>query len=265
MTDRKIFFKSGTIMLLLSLMISPAAALDDPLYCVARKLGHYFYCEKPQPEKPVKEKSLSVAPQVSAHERIGEIRARLEEMRAEAVLEPTTTNVSAYIRFQRIQLDRASRFADVWQRTLWQQPDLDYTLLRPVSNLGKKVWSDARGAEQEDLLAHLGERYGIFYIYSGSCGACRAFSPLMRAFADRYNLPVKAVSTDGAPNDYFPDATQDTGQAVALGLDHQPVPAVILFDAEQGSAIPVGFGLMTEEDLKKRIYLLIMKGAGDDF
>lgn len=251
--------------ILFIIMESPASAQSDPFYCVTRKLGHYFYCEKPKPGKPVKEKSLSVVPQASARERIGEIRAQLEEMRAVAVLEPTTTNVSAYIRFQRKQLDRASRFADVWQRTLWQQPELDYTLTRPVSNLAKKVWSDTRSAEQEDLLAHLGERYGIFYIYSGSCGACRAFSPLMRAFADRYNLPVKAVSTDGSLNDYFPDATQDIGQAAALGFDRQPVPAVILFDAVNHAVIPVGFGLMTEQELKERIYLLILKGAGDDY
>jgi len=266
MADRRIVFIGGIILLLIAVISSPAMAQEDPLYCVARKLGHYFYCE--QPKAAIKEKKSpdkKIPSQVSAQDRIAKIRAQLQEMRAAAVLEPTTTNISAYIRFQREQLDRASRFADIWQRTLWQQPDLDYTLLRPVSNLGKKVWSDARGAEQEDLLAHLAERYGIFYIYSGTCGACRAFSPLMRAFADRYNLPVKAVSIDGAPNDYFPDAIRDTGQVTALGLDHQPVPAVILFDAEQGRVIPVGFGLMTEEDLKKRIYLLIMKGAGDDY
>ena len=246
-------------------MCDGAIAQEDPFYCVERKLGHYFYCGSPKPENPVKKEEPSNTPQVTASERIRDIRAQLEEMRAVAIMEPTTGNVSAYIRFQRIQLDRASRFADVWQRALWQQPDLDYTLIRPVSNLAKKVWSDARGAEQENLLAHLGERYGIFYIYSGSCGACRAFSPLMRAFADRYNLPVKAVSTDGSPNDYFPDAMQDTGQAAALGLSGQPVPAVILFDSVSRLVIPVGFGLMTEEELKERIYLLILKGSGDDY
>ena len=270
MTNRQIlgdfiveFF--AIFVLILVCMSDRAIAQEDPFYCAERKLGHYFYCGSPKPEKPVKKKEPSNTPQATASERISEIRAQLEEIRASAILEPTTENVSAYIRFQRIQLDRASRFADVWQRALWQQPDLDYTLIRPVSNLAKKVWSDARGAEQEDLLAHLGERYGIFYIYSGSCGACRAFSPLMRAFADRYDLPVKAVSTDGSPNDYFPDATQDTGQATALGFDRQPVPAVILFDAVNRVVIPVGFGLMTEEELKERIYLLILKGAGDDY
>jgi len=242
-----------------------AMAQEDPFYCLERKLGHYFYCGSPKPENPVKEEALASIPQATASERISDIRAQLGELRATAILNPTTDNVSAYIRFQRIQLDRASRFADVWQRALWQQPDLDYTLIRPVSNLAKKVWSDARGAEQEDLLAHLGERYGIFYIYSGSCGACRAFSPLMRAFADRYDLPVKAVSTDGAPNDYFPNASIDGGQVTALGLSGQPVPAVILFDSLSRDVIPVGFGLMTEEDLKERIYLLILKGAGNDY
>lgn len=253
------------IVLILLSLYDKVMAQDDPLYCLERKLGHYFYCEPPKPKKPVKKEEPSNASQATATERISKIRARLEEIRAAAVLEPTTENVSAYIRFQRIQLDRASHFTDVWQRVLWQQPDLDYTLKRPVSNLAKKVWSDARGVEQENLLAHLGARYGIFYIYSGSCGACRAFSPLMRAFADRYDLPVKAVSTDGAPNDYFPDALADGGQVTALGLSGQPVPAVILFDSVSRDVIPVGFGLMTEEDMKERIYLLILKGAGNDY
>jgi len=251
--------------LTLIFMCDGAIAQEDPFYCLERRLGHYFYCGSSKPEKPVKEEEPSSIPQATASERISEIRAQLEEMRAAAVLEPTTENVSAYIRFQREQLDRASLFADVWQRALWQQPDLDYTLKRPVSSLAKKVWSDARGAEQEDLLAHLGERYGLFYIYSRSCGACRAFSPLMRAFADRYGLIVKAVSTDGSSNDYFPDALADGGQVTALGLSGQPVPAVILFDSLSRDVIPVGFGLMTEEELKERIYLLILKGVGDDY
>jgi hypothetical protein len=33
-------------------------------------------------------------------------------------LEPTPENISHYIAFQREQLDRASSFADMWQRTI---------------------------------------------------------------------------------------------------------------------------------------------------
>jgi conjugal transfer pilus assembly protein TraF len=54
-------------------------------------------------------------------------------LKAKAILEPSEQNVTAYIMFQRKQLDRASMFSDVWQHSVWQNPDLDYTLQRPVS------------------------------------------------------------------------------------------------------------------------------------
>src|SRR3546814_3599648 len=68
---------------------------------------------------------------------------------AQAILYPTPANVTAYIRFQREQLDRASLFSDVWQRALWQDPALDYTLERPVGALAKRQWQDARAAERD--------------------------------------------------------------------------------------------------------------------
>ncbi len=185
-------------LLLFSLCVK-ADIPNDPFYCGERKLGFFFYCTKAG--NTVKEEK-QVAPPSTASERIRDIGAQLEDMRATAILDPTTENIAAYIRFQREQLDRASLFADMWQRTLWQQPELDYTLVRPVGHLSKKVWSDERVREQEALFASLGERYGIFYVYAGSCAACQAFSPLLRGFADRYGLTVKAVSVDGAPNEY---------------------------------------------------------------
>lgn len=277
MRTRNIRVAPGISLVALSLALAAAfqkpghaaEAQDDSFYCLERKLGYYFYCELPKPpekpEAPATEKDARAGSGLSATQEIAAIRSQLEELKAAAVLDPTEANVTAYIRFQRRQLDRASVFADVWQRALWHEPDLDYTLLRPVSHLAKKVWADERRIDEDDLLASLGERYGVFYIYSSACAACRVFSPLMRAFADRHGIAVKAVSIDGGSNDYFPDAVPDQGQVAAMGLAGRPVPAVILFDAAAGRAMPVGFGLLSEDELKSRIYLMIAKGPGDDF
>ncbi len=110
-------------------------ANSDAFYCQNRKLGYWFYCEKPKAAP----KAEPQAPPPNAVGRLDAITAELRELKARAILEPTNENVTAYIRFQREQLDRASLFSDVWQRAIWQDPDLDYTLQRPVSTLGQEA------------------------------------------------------------------------------------------------------------------------------
>ena len=121
-------------------VVQPAFAADareqqgDDFYCGERKLGQWFYCERPKakPSAP----QASAQPQQSSTARLKEITKQLDELKARAILEPTEANVIAYVRYQREQLDRASTFSDTWQRALWQNPDIDYTLQRPVSTVG---------------------------------------------------------------------------------------------------------------------------------
>ena len=76
---------------------------EDALYCKERKLGTWFYCEKPK-EEPRK----AATAQPPARERLAAIGTQLEELKARAILEPSPENVTAYVRFQREQLDRSS-------------------------------------------------------------------------------------------------------------------------------------------------------------
>ncbi|OYW85099.1 MAG: conjugal transfer protein TraF, partial [Sphingobium sp. 32-64-5] len=141
----------------------------DDFYCGERKLGQWFYCAKP---KPKAHDAQLAPPQQSAVDRMSAITRQLDELKARAILDPTEENVIAYVRFQREQLDRASTFSDTWQRALWQNPGLDYTLQRPVSTIGKRAWLDNRKADRDAVLTNLGQRYGLFYFFAQSCGAC---------------------------------------------------------------------------------------------
>ena len=123
------------------------------------------------------------------------MRKALEEARAEAILDPTPENVTAYLRLQQETLQRAATFSDAFRRTVWATPELDYTLKRPVGALAKQVWSDERREERRDAaLARLGERYGLIYLGHAGCAGCKVFGPLLRAFAQRHGLDVLAVS-----------------------------------------------------------------------
>ena len=235
---------------------------QDPFYCGERKLGTWFYCERPKvPDKT----KASAAATVPYRKQLDQIGAQLEELKAKAILEPTPDNVIAYVRYQREQLDRASTFTDVWERAIWQHSDLDYTLQRPVDTLGKTAWLAQRKTDQEAVMASLSERYGLFLFYSASCGACDVFAPIVRSLADKYNISVLAVSMDGGPNANFPRFVVNHGQYQKMGLSGGQVPALVLFDTYLKKPIPIGYGVMAEDEVMSRIFTLTSVKPGSDF
>lgn len=235
---------------------------EDSFYCQERRLGYWFYCAKP---KPPEQPEPPAPPAASATSQLDAVTAELRELKARAILEPTPVNVAAYIRFQRAQLDRASLFSDVWQRAIWQDPELDYTLQRPVSTLGKRQWQDARNTERSTAMAQLSARYGLFYFFAQSCGACEVMSPIVQGVASTWHIAVRAISTDGGPSRHFPNYAVETNQRTRMGLEPKITPAVVLWDALKGQAIPIGYGVMSADELQDRIYLLTAKEAGRDY
>lgn len=231
------------------------------LYC-RRNLGTWFYCDKPKLDP---KKAKPAAPALSADEQLKQITRQLDELKAKAVLEPSPENVMAYIRFQREQLDRATMFADVWQRALWQNPELDYTLQRPVSTLGKRAWVDARAADKAAIMRQLSRRYGVFYFYAQSCAVCEIQAPILKSLADSNGLQVVAVSMDGGPNRVFPNYQVDTGQRARMGLTGRETPALVLFDTVERRPIPIGTGLMAADEIVDRIFALTNVKPGSDY
>ena len=230
-------------------------------------LGWHFYCDR---QEEVDEAPPPPAPPVngasrSATERILEMRKALEETRASAILDPTPAKVAAYLRLQQETLQRAAAFSDAFRRTVWATPELDYTLKRPVGALAKRLWSDERRAAVAGALAKLGERYGLIYLGHPGCAGCKVFGPLLRAFAQRHGLDVLAVSLTGGPLEGWPEAVPDNGRAQRLGLAGTPVPAVVLFDTKTKRVLPVGFGVMAEDQLAMRIFTLTDLEPGHDY
>ena len=233
----------------------------DAFYCKERKLGTWFYCDTPKPEEP---KAAPVA-SIPAATRLAAIGKELEELKAKAILEPTPANVTAYALYQREQLDRASTFADVWGRSVWQNPDLDYTLQRPINTLGKRAWIDQRASDVNGVMQGLSQRYGLFYFYSASCGACEVFSPVVKSLSDQYAMSVLPVSMDGGPNSAFPNYVTNTGQYERMGLSGGQVPALVLFDSVTKQPIPIGYGVMSADEVMQRIFVLTKVEPGSDY
>lgn len=236
---------------------------NDDFYCGERRLGQWFYCGKPQQRR--EGASEAPPPERSAVQRLAAVTRELDELKARAILDPSEANVIAYVRFQREQLDRASTFSDTWQRALWQKPELDYTLQRPVSSVGKRAWLDNRRADRDAVLENLSQRYGLFYFYAQSCGACDIFSPILRSVADSHQITVMAVSMDGGPSRDFPRYVVDAGQRARMGIGGNETPALVLFDTLTRQTIPVGYGILSADEIMDRIFALTNTKVGSDY
>ncbi len=251
---------------------APAAGAEWRDWCGSpgsgASLGWHFYCDR-QEDPPEAEPAPRTVPPVvderPATERIEAMRKALEEARAAAILDPTRAKVTAYLRLQQETLQRAAAFSDAFRRTVWATPELDYTLKRPVGALAKQVWSDGRRQARDAALARLGERYGLIYLGHAGCAGCKVFGPLLRAFAMRHGLDVLAVSLTGEALEGWPEAVADNGRAARLGLGDAPVPALVLFDTATKRVLPVGFGVMAEDQMAERIFALTALEPGHDY
>ena len=108
---------------------------------------------------------------------------------------------------------------------------------------------DARAAERNAVMAGLSARYGLFYFFAQTCGACEVMSPIVKAVADRWRLTVRAISTDGGPSRHFPHYRVENGERPKMGLEPAITPALVLWDSRAGRAIPIGYGVLSADEL----------------
>lgn len=223
-------------------------------YCKDLQLGWHFYCDPAESKEPPEHNNVTQTE--AAKLELQQIQERLEELKIQAVMYPTEANLKKYIAYQKEQLERAEKFADVWSKVLWKTPSLDPMVSHPINSIGNEVRYEIEAKGIEQALLNLNKDYGIFFFYSSTCIYCQRFSPIIKNLAERYQLNVMAVSMDGVFLPQWPNSLVNRGQAEGMGMKGQPVPAVMLFDNTRNKVIPVGFGLLSMQELEKRIYEL---------
>jgi conjugal transfer pilus assembly protein TraF len=241
------------------------------LYC-GRDLGHWFYCSRPAPEPDAqREEAVSPAAAIRAtrEQTLQDAKAyvaELEHARLIAAYSPTPENVRYYQELQYDATERAAVYTDHWRRNVWSDASLDYTTRRPMAQFANHTFVDERAAEMTTDLANLADQAGLFYFYRSDCPYCQRFSPVLRGFADRYGVEVRAISVDGGPMPDFPNATPDRGEFARLLEGRQSVvPAVLLLDTETGTPHWITFGLISGQELAERIFVTMSREVGEDF
>ena len=183
------------------------------------------------------------------------MQKRLENLKRVAVMNPTDANLTAYMRYQRMVMNKSEHFAERWQRLVWTVPDLDYGMTgRPTNAMAINVFDEQQRERQALTIKSLAATHGLIFVFRSDCPFCHRFAPILKRFEQDYGMTVLAISLDGGTLPDYPDARPDNGMAARLNAT--AVPALYLTAPARREIRPVGFGLMSMSDLLERVAAL---------
>lgn len=239
----------------------PAAAQPpDPAetataYWQQHREGWFWYRDPPPPTARPSPKAPATPARPRELADFETMQQRLETLKRVAVMNPTDDNLMAYMRFQRMVMDRSQVFADRWQRLVWREPSLDYASEgRPTNTLAIAAFDERQKERDTAAVRQLAATHGLVFVFRSDCPFCHRFAPVLKRFAQSHGLTVLAVSLDGGTLPEYPDARPDNG--IAARLNARAVPALYLTQPSRREFRPVGFGLMSDTDLVERIAAL---------
>lgn len=221
--------------------------------------GWHWYNNKEEiindPYNNLKEKENDPVKQMDA------LKATIQRALDTAILYPTDANVKNYIILQNQISNQSSTFANVWQKVLLENPNLNYSLIHPTNTLAKQVDLDLQREKEDAAIAKLSQESGLFFFYSSSCAYCRKFAPIVKRFAMTHNITVIPITIDGFALPEFPESKMDRGQAAKFKVTVEP--SLFAVNPYTQKAYPISQGLISESELRKRILDIAQSFKGD--
>jgi conjugal transfer pilus assembly protein TraF len=213
--------------------------------------GWFWYRDPPAPTQRREESTvLPARPQELVE--FEAMQKRLDDLKRIAVMNPSDLNLVAYMRHQRLVMDKSERFAERWQRLVQTTPELDYGLTgRPTNAMAIAAFDEQRRDRQTQAVRNLASTHGLLFIYRSDCPYCLRFAPILKRFEETFGMTVFAVSLDGQGLAEYPSAQRDNG--IAARLNSPVVPALYLIAPATRDIRPVGFGVMAMSELVARI------------
>jgi conjugal transfer pilus assembly protein TraF len=220
-------------------------------YWLRNREGWFWYRDPPPTGTPPKRSPppQSRAPELTAFEAM---QKKLEDLKRVAVMNPTDANLLAYMRYQRLVMDKSEVFSERWQRLVWTMPELDYSLSgRPTNAMAIGAFDEQQQARQAHVVRSLASTHGLLFIFRSDCPYCHRFAPILKRFEQEFGMTVFPVSLDGRGLPEYPNPQLDNG--IATRLNASVVPALYLTAPSKRQIRPVGFGVMAMTELLERI------------
>jgi conjugal transfer pilus assembly protein TraF len=200
------------------------------------------------PPQPLK------APPKTAKERVKEMRERLEEQTAQAILDPTIANVQAVQKSQNQILDMSGKFETAWMASsLASGVGFDHESNPTPAN---RVLVDAdKIAFTTGNLKAMSKKFGLFFCIKKGCQYCTAFAPVVKDFAQKYGFSVLTISKNGETIKGF-DGVSDNGLLDKIN-PRGGYPALFLVSYDKTSILPIAWGFVNLQELEQNAWWIL--------
>ncbi|SPP24892.1 conjugal transfer protein [Orientia tsutsugamushi] len=125
--------------------------------------------------------------------RIEELKEQFNRAQRIALDNPTLENVITAQRLQKQIMEKAHKFATMWQLATL----LDYQLINanePANSLHRKLYQEKSEQKNDLKLKNIAKNWGLILQVKQDCLLCKAFMPIVQDFANKYAFQLLAVS-----------------------------------------------------------------------
>jgi len=218
------------------------ASYEDPLI---EEISDEESDEKEQKSTPVE------IPVLSPRDMLKKQGEDWENTMATAILNPTNETIKDYLSHTQKIMEQSQTFATGFKQALWVTPEFDYKLENPVNTQAIFAKNIETNESNDDLLYKLADENAILFFFRSDCPHCHRFAPILKKFADQYNITVIPMSLDGGRLPEFENPRMNN--LLAQKLNVKSVPAVFLLDPDSNRTSTASYGYQGWSSLKKRI------------
>lgn len=227
-----------------------------------RKAEGWAWHEKKQKEESVQDEVSEPIDSKSSKEQIAEVKEKLEELLATALISPTEENIYAYMQLQYEWLEKSSNFSQMWAKTLLNSPQLNSSVTdRPTTQYGIQLHKHIKKSRMKELIQSLCQDHGLFLFYEGGSKISQALSMVLLEFSKQYNWEIVPISIDGIMLEAMPTSRIDNGLSHNLGIT--VFPAVFIINPMTKEATPIAYGLASLDQILQNISLQFEDNGGE--
>lgn len=163
---------------------------------------------------------------------VKELREEVDRRLDAAVMQPTPAAIGLYLQANAFLMQKAGVFAESWRRALVDNPQFDWTAVRPAVNVVSAGMSREREGKLLREVRVLAKDHGFIFFGDESLKT-RHMLEQVRAFKDEYGFDAAFVSVTGADNPLMPEAREDKGLSAFVAKGIRQFPALVLVSRHQ--------------------------------
>lgn len=244
------------ILLIVALTSLHAFADDEDSNSQGHPDHGWFWYEEPPVEvkKPPEQKPAAKTTNQADSKKpmsVEWLRKMLPILQERAVDNPTRENLAAYFYAQRVEMDKAQRFAEAATTYIASNPVLDENNRVPLSSYGHSAFMDAQYVAKKNALEYLSKNIGgIFFFFESTCDFCKTQVPIINSLKKTYGFEVTYISMDGKGLPGIDKWVRDNGHSKLLKLKVYPTT---VFVVPPKTYIIVSQGIMAKDQLEDHI------------